>query len=179
VPESVGKYLDILKRTATERGERDISDQSDQRSAPGDRGADFGRFCRFGRTIPAYAEVFDVLERRCPDRIEVGCWQRAVEDGRGFLAQWGEQAAALGWTARDLFGLHTPPAKPAPNYRRLSRYDGTGLIWLLRGRHVVALTAGTAAIENPTHAVTIYRKNNKSALDPPWDANERANDHAD
>jgi hypothetical protein len=40
--------------------------------------------------------------------------------------------------------------------RRLSRYDPTGLIWLLRGRPVVAPTTATAAIENPTGAVTIY-----------------------
>jgi hypothetical protein len=37
------------------------------------------------------------------------------------------------------FGLYRIPKKPAPNYRRLSRYDETGLIWLLRGRPVVAL----------------------------------------
>src|SRR5262249_44217882 len=39
-----------------------------------------------------------------------------------------------------------------PSYRRLSRYDETGLIWLLQGRPVVMLTAATAAIENPTGA---------------------------
>ena len=34
--------------------------------------------------------------------------------------------------AADLFGLHTPPAKPHPTYRRLSRYDCTGLILAAR-----------------------------------------------
>ena len=43
-----------------------------------------------------------------------------------FLAEWGEQAEALGWTARDLFGLHEVPANPHPTYQRLSRYDCTG-----------------------------------------------------
>jgi hypothetical protein len=43
-----------------------------------------------------------------------------------------------------LFGLHKPPVKPHPSYRRLSRYDETGLIWLLEGREVVALTEETA-----------------------------------
>jgi hypothetical protein len=57
------------------------------------------------------------------------------------------------WTARDLFGLQTPPAKPHPSYSRLSRYDETGLIWLLQGRLVVALTETTAAIQNPMLAV--------------------------
>jgi hypothetical protein len=57
-----------------------------------------------------------------------------------------------------------------PNYRRLSRYDETGLIWLLRGRPVVALSDATAAIEQSTGAVTIYRKNNKPALGPVGDS---------
>jgi len=40
----------------------------------------------------------------------------------------------------------------------------------LRGRPVVALTANTAAIENPTGAVTVYYKNNKPALGPVGDS---------
>jgi len=116
--------------------------------------------------LGALGNILTVLERRCPDHVESDRWQQAVEDGRRFLAQWDEQAAALGWTPEDLFGLHPVPDNPAPNYRRLSRYDETGLIWLLRGRPVVALTEATAAIENPTGAVTVYRKNNKPALGP-------------
>jgi hypothetical protein len=54
-----------------------------------------------------------------------------------------EQAEALGWTAKHLFGLHKPPNRPHPSYSRLSRYDETGLIWLLGGREVVALTEGS------------------------------------
>ena len=54
-----------------------------------------------------------------------------------------EQAEALGWTAKHLFGLHKPPNRPHPSYSRLSRYDETGLIWLLGGREVVALTEAT------------------------------------
>ena len=60
-------------------------------------------------------------------------------------------------TPRDLFGLQKSPDQPHPSYRRLSRYDETGLIWLLQGRPVVALTDSTAAIENPTGAITIFR----------------------
>jgi len=99
-----------------------------------------------------------VLRASCPDRIEVDDWQQAIEDARRFLARWGEQAAGLGWQENDLFGLHDLPDKPMPTLRRLSRYDKTGLVWLLRGRPVVALTARTAAIENPTGAITLYRR---------------------
>jgi hypothetical protein len=45
----------------------------------------------------------------------------------------GRISYALGWTAHDLYGLHPVPQKPTPNYQRLSRYDETGLIWLLQG----------------------------------------------
>ena len=93
----------------------------------------------------------------------------AVEDGRRFLASWGGQADALGWKARELFGLHNPPESAAANYSRLSRYDETGLIWLFRGRPVIALTETTAAIQGAT-AVLTYRKLNKPALGPLGDS---------
>jgi hypothetical protein len=125
--------------------------------------------------------VLATLEIRCPDHIETGRWHQAVEDGKRFLSQWGEQAEALGWTARDLFGLHVPPDKPHPSYSRLSRYDATGLVWLLCGRSVVALTEATAAIQRVKHdraacprsppgAITTYRRHNKPALRPEGDS---------
>ena len=116
-----------------------------------------------------YQNAYDVLEHRCPDFVETERWRRAVEDARQFLASWGEQANAFGWTARELFGLHTPPERPAATYCRLSRYDDTGLIWLLRGRPVIALTETIAAIQGGT-AVLTYRKLNKPALGPLGDS---------
>jgi hypothetical protein len=59
---------------------------------------------------------------------------------------------------------------PQPTYRRLSRHDETGLIWLLRGRQVLALTESTAAVESPTGAVTVYRRHNKPSLGPIGDS---------
>jgi len=41
---------------------------------------------------------------------------------------------------------------------------------LLRGREVVALTEAMAAIQNPTNAITIYRRHNKPALGPAGDS---------
>jgi len=155
----MGKYLDILARAEA----YDKNDRNDQSPHERPSQTDFGRKCRFGRTLSA-------LETRCPDLVPVGRWQQAVEDGRRFLTQWGEQAEAIGWTAGDLFGLHQPPADPHPSYSRLSRYDETGLIWLLDGCPVVALTATTAAIRNPSGNVTIYRKLNKPALGPVGDS---------
>ena len=96
-------------------------------------------------------------------------WRQAVEDGRRFLAQWGEQAESLGWTSRDLFGLAPVPAKPGANFQRLSRYDLTGLIWLLRDDQVVDLTKDEAAIQR-NGAVVVYRKDRKPAFGPLGDS---------
>jgi hypothetical protein len=67
-------------------------------------------------------------------------------------------------------GFHQPPAQPHPSYSRLSRYDETGLIWLLCGREVVALTEATAVIRSSTGAITIYRRHYKPALGPVGDS---------
>jgi hypothetical protein len=72
----------------------------------------------------------------------------------------------LGWSSADLFGLAAVPEKPHPSYSRLSRYDATGLCWLLEGRPVVALTADTASIRHGSGSVTTYRKHHKPALGP-------------
>jgi hypothetical protein len=89
------------------------------------------------------------LAAYCPDRIDADRWRQAVEDGRRFLAEWGEQAAALAWGPAGLFGLH--PTAP------MARYDCMGLVWLLRGRRVVALTDTAATIKTETGAV-MYRR---------------------
>jgi hypothetical protein len=114
-----------------------------------------------------YRRTFAHLLLKPPEHIPEDRWQQCVQDGRAFLAQWGEQAAQLGWTSADLFGLHKPPEQPHPSYSRLSRYDATGLVWLLQGRCVIALTESTATIKNATRgSVTIYRRYNKPALGP-------------
>jgi hypothetical protein len=127
------------------------------------QGAGFSNFSAL------YSRTNAALESRCPDLVPVDRWRLAIDDGRRLLALWGDQAQTLRWTARDLFGLPAPPAKPHPSYSRLSRYDETGLIWLLQGRQVAALTEATAAIQSSTGAITIYRRHNKPALGPVGD----------
>jgi hypothetical protein len=156
----MGKYLDLARKPFA--GTTNTTDHD--RSPPE---APLVVFGRIGRTCK-------VLEQRCPDHVPAMRWQQAVEDGRRFLATWGKQAEALGWTARDLFGLQTPPAKPHPSYSRLSRYDETGLIWLLQGREVAALTETTASIRSAAGNITIYRKHNKPALGHPGHPSVRA-----
>jgi len=103
----------------------------------------------------------------------VGCNKRwyGAEDGWRFLARRGDRARALGWTSRELFGLLTVPEHAKPSFNRLSRYDETGLIWLLEGRKALAITEATASIRNPnTGNVTVYRRHNKPALGSPGDS---------
>jgi hypothetical protein len=127
--------------------------------------------------IPAtglrYRRTFARLQLKPPTLVEIERWRRCVQDGSKFLALWGERAEAMGWRSTDLFGLHAVPDKPHPSYQRLSRYDATGLIWLLQGRPVVALTETTASIRNlKTGNVTVYRKYNKPGLGPVGDSLE-------
>src|SRR5262249_14223653 len=117
-----------------------------------------------------YRRTFAHLQLRLPALVDIARWRQCVSDGRAFLHRWGEQAEALGWDSRDLFGLHTPPEQPHPSYSRLSRYDATGLIWLLQGRPFVAPTADTAAIENRTGSIAVFRKNNRPAYGPLGDS---------
>jgi hypothetical protein len=111
----------------------------------------------FVSPLALLASALATLEGQCPDLVSVSDWQQAVDDGRRFIVQWGRQAEALGWTAEDLFGLADVPERPAASYRRLSRYDAIGLIWLLHGRPVVALTADRAVIGR-VDGPTFYRR---------------------
>jgi hypothetical protein len=164
-------YLERLRAVKSEKAPPPRIDETDETpTGVGSGGFVSQRGTPFSEISHPFGRVFEVLESGCPDLVPVACWQAAVEDGRRFLARWGEQAEALGWTARDLFGLHQPPATPHPSYSRLSRYDETGLIWLLQGRPVVALTEAAAAIQSSTGAITIYRRHNKPALGPPGDS---------
>jgi hypothetical protein len=118
-----------------------------------------------------YRRTFAVLQSKPPALIPVDRWQQAIADGRAFLVQWGGTAERLGWTSDDLLGLHKPPENPHPSYSRLSRYNETGLLWLLQGKTVVALTADTATIKNViTGNVTVFRKHNKPPLGPLGDS---------
>jgi hypothetical protein len=116
-----------------------------------------------------YDEVIAKLRSSCPDHVDPERWRHAVQDADRFVAGWGKQARAVGWTDHELFGLHNVPERPAATYRRLSRYDQTGLIWLLHGRPVIALTDTTATIQGAAAIVT-YRKLNKPALGPVGDS---------
>jgi hypothetical protein len=77
-------------------------------------------------------------------------WTQFIDDYGRFLDDgWAERAAALGWGPLDLFGCDRE--------RPFARLDRAGLLWLLHGRRLLALTADSARIETATGSVTYYR----------------------
>jgi hypothetical protein len=93
-------------------------------------------------------------------------WQQLVDDGGLFLDRWGRQAAGLGWRAVDVFGVNLA----APE----RRYDGMGLVPLLAGRAVIAITADSARIEK---GGTYYRHNIAAGSVALWKVKTGENQH--
>jgi hypothetical protein len=109
--------------------------------------------------VPAvYIEAYVALHDGLPAYVEPRRWSRALDDCRTFMARWGDQAAALGWTVEDLFGLAEVPERPHATFSRLSRVDQAGLLWLLRGNEVVALTATSATIRGKRGSLLTFYK---------------------
>ena len=90
-------------------------------------------------------------------------WLQFIDDCGRFLDDgWAARAAALGWRPLDLFGCE--PERP------LVRHDHAGLLWLLNGRRLLALTASSARIETATGSVSYYRMPNAAGqIVLPWE----------
>lgn len=89
-----------------------------------------------------------------PDCIGVAWWTQMTTDAAAFVARWSGAASDLGWTALNLFGVH--PAVP------LSRFDVIGLVPLIDGGEVFALTLRTATIRRPSGAVLTHTRKDPS-----------------
>jgi hypothetical protein len=84
-----------------------------------------------------------------PADVPIGRWRGFIDDCEVFLdSGWAGRAAALGWVPLELFGCDR--AKP---FARVSRQ---GLLWLLNGRPLLALTGDIAAIAGSTGGRLIY-----------------------
>ncbi len=104
-------------------------------------------------TIPhAWAEGFARLEPdHPPGDVPPRRWQLFVDDIGLFLdSPFCAVAAALGWTAFDLFGCDRD--------RPFARIDRAGLLWLLNGAKLIALSENTATIETKTAARQTFRR---------------------
>jgi len=99
----------------------------------------------------AWAEGFARLDPdHPPGNVPLHRWQRFVGDVGLFLDRWAAHGAALGWGPHDLFGCDRD--------RPFARIDQAGLLWLLNGDKLIALTENTATIERRTHAHQTYRR---------------------
>jgi hypothetical protein len=107
----------------------------------------------FDGGIPrAWAEGFARLNpNRPPGDIPPKRWRRFVDDMGTFLdSPYCAVAAALGWGPCDLFGCDRD--------RPFARIDCAGLLWLLNGDRLIALSENTATIETRTGARQTYRR---------------------
>ena len=85
-------------------------------------------------------------------------WRQLMIDAERFLDLWGTQAASLGWQDWELFGCH----RRAP----WGRIQGMGLVLLLRGKEVAALTATEAVLHGEIGARQTYRRKPRNPLHP-------------
>ena len=100
----------------------------------------------------AWAEGFARLDRaRPPADVPPSRWQQFVDDvGRFLDGPFCAVAATLGWRPYDLFGCDRD--------RPFARINEAGLLWLLDGHGLVALSENTATIETRTGARQTYRR---------------------
>ena len=105
-----------------------------------------------GAIPQAWAEGFARLDPdRPPGDVLLMRWRRFVDDVGLFLGgPFCAVAAALGWGPHDLFGCDRD--------RPFARIDQAGLLWLLNGNKLIALSANTATIETRTGARHIWHR---------------------
>jgi hypothetical protein len=102
-------------------------------------------------TIVAGAALAQLRPGDPPCDIPHTRWATFIDDSGRFLASgWVDRAVALGWTALDLFGCDR--IKP------YARIDRMGLLWLLHGQDLLALSADAAAISTPAGGSLTFRK---------------------
>jgi hypothetical protein len=99
-----------------------------------------------------YAMLEELTAFNPPEWASPVRWQNMIFDADAFLSRWAIAADQLSWTALDLFGVH--PNAPA------DRYDVMGLLHVVQGGAVVALTADAATIRRPSQAILTYRLRN-------------------
>jgi len=103
----------------------------------------------YGAGVPReWAEGFARLDLASPPKgFDKRRWRTLIDDGGKFLDRWGAEAARLGWSALDVFGAH--PIAPAV------RYDAAGLVLLIGGSDVLAVTERSATIRRPSSENTL------------------------
>ena len=94
--------------------------------------------------------VADLLAMARPASCPDAKWQALREDAYRFLRDYAARAHELGWTALDLFGVH--PVKP------WARLDVMGLVPMLQGRRITALSESRAELRDHGGGELTYRR---------------------
>ncbi|MFD1610826.1 hypothetical protein ACFSCW_03310 [Sphingomonas tabacisoli] len=114
------------------------------------------RVLRQWRAGLASLSPYDPRAGIAPDR-----WNALVNDAAALFNAWALQALRLGWTERDLFGVH-PSLRP--HHQVLN-----GLAWRCDGFRVIALTEHSASLEGKaSRTPSRYFQGDASALVPLW-----------
>jgi hypothetical protein len=95
---------------------------------------------------------------RVPRHWPAARWPQLVADAEAFCREWAQEAFLLGWPTWELFGCH----RRAP----WGRIQGMGLVLLLQGDEIAALTATEGVIRTPTGAHQTYRRKPADPLYP-------------
>ena len=116
-----------------------------------------------GRIPREWAEGFARLDPdRPPADVPLSRWQRFIDDVGLFSDRWAAYAAVLGWGPYDLFGCDRD--------RPFARIDQSGLLGLLNGDKLVALSEDAAGIETRAGERHTYRrKSNKPGSVLAWE----------
>jgi hypothetical protein len=109
--------------------------------------------------VPAWEAGVARLNAMSPPRnFPEHAWRPLIVDAERFLDSWAAQAVTLGWPGWELFGCH----RRAP----WGRIQGMGLVLLLRGDEIAALTEAEAVIRTRTGARQTYRRKPSDPLHP-------------
>ena len=119
----------------------------------------------YGAGVPReWAEGYARLLRLpCPTGITPERWKQIIDDGGHFIDRWAATAAQIGWTTCEVFGI----SPKAPDHR----LDMSGLVPLLTGQKVLALTAEAATIDAGRQtSLRIFPRIDDGAV-PIWEMN--------
>jgi hypothetical protein len=104
------------------------------------------------------AQIGALSPSRVPRHWPAARWPQFIIDAESFCRNWAEKAFVLGWPIWELFGCHCR----AP----WGRIQGMGLVLLLRGHEIAALTTTEAMIQTWTGAHQAYRRKPADPLHP-------------
>ncbi len=158
--------FDYLLREPSGHDKTDKTDRTPVEGVGGDSESDsFGSFDSFDSFVRVPPEVVadagpqEWLEgvsrlrgMSNPKTVAGDSWAAFLGSCESFIASpWPGKASRMRWDAYDLFGCH--------NLKPVERVGRMGLLWLLGGGRIAALTSGTAAIEMPSGSRLTYRTN--------------------